>query len=342
MKHRLILIGFGTVGQGLTEILVRKKKYLQQKYNFDFDIVAVSDKNKGAIANESGLNPETLLDLVSKNKMLDEYPEGVKGMDALTTINSVDANIMIELSYTDVQTGEPATSHCRAGLNNSMHIVTSNKGPVLHHYKELNKLAEAKNLILGIEGTVMSGTPALNTARRSLAGCAISNISGILNGTTNYILSEMENGVTYKQALQQAQELGYAEADPTGDVEGWDALAKVVILSNVVMGKNIKIEEVAREGITGITLQDIEQAKAEGARWKLIGEIQLISGQIQAKVTPVKLPLSDPLANVMGATNAITFKTDLLGETTIVGPGAGKSETGYAILTDLLDIHRLT
>jgi len=340
MKHKLIIIGFGVVGQGLTEILINKKEYLKKKHNFEFDIVAVSDMLKGAIANPSGLNPEKLLSLVNNSRKLDEYADGIKGMDALTTINSVDANIMIELSYTDVKTGEPATSFCKAAFEKGMHVVTSNKGPVSLFYDELKNLSTSGNLMFGIEGTVMSGTPVLNTALKSLAGCKISKISGILNGTTNYILSEMEQGSNYEDALSKAQELGYAEADPTGDVEGWDALAKVIILSNVVMGGNLKIEETDREGITKITSAEVKKAKATGARWKLIGETSLKNGRIEAKVAPVKLPLTDPLANVMGATNAITFETDLLGPVTVIGAGAGKNETGYSILTDLLEINR--
>jgi homoserine dehydrogenase len=340
MKHKLILIGFGVVGQGLTEILLNKKEYLKSNYDFEFEIVAVSDKINGSITNASGLDPEKLLSLINHNRKLDEYPDGIKGMDVLATINSVDADIMIELTYTDVKTGEPATSFCKAAFEQGLHVVTSNKGPVALFYDELKSLANSRNLMLGIEGTVMSGTPVLNTALKSLAGCKISKICGILNGTTNYILSEMEHGKTYENALKKAQELGYAEADPIGDVEGWDALAKAIILSNVVMGGKVRFEDAVCEGITKITLTDIEKAKAEGARWKLIGETRLNNNQIEANVTPIKLPLSDPLANVMGATNAITFDTDLLGPVTITGAGAGKIETGYSILADLLDINR--
>jgi homoserine dehydrogenase len=342
MKHRLIFIGFGVVGQGLTEILINKKGILNEKYGFEYEIVAVSDMLKGAIANPAGLDPQKLLALVKEGKKLDEYPAGTKGLDALATINQVDADIMIEVSYTDVKTGEPATSHCKAAFNRGMHVVTTNKGPVSLFYHDLMKLAAEKNLKFGIEGTVMSGTPVLNTGMKSLAGCSITKISGILNGTTNYILTEMEKGKVYEEVLKKAQELGYAEADPTGDVEGWDALAKVIILSNVVMGGNVKIEDAEREGITKITLEDIQKAKAEGARWKLIGDTSIQNGKIKAKVSPVKLPLSDPLASVMGATNAITFETDLMGKITVIGAGAGRTETGFSILTDLLDIHRTT
>ena len=340
MKHRLIFIGFGVVGQGLTEILINKKDFLKQKYGFEYEIVAVSDMLKGSIANPAGLDPKKILNLAKEGKKLDQYPQGTKGLDALATIHQLDADIMIEVSYTDVKTGEPATSHCKVAFNRGMHVVTSNKGPVSLFYNDLMKLAAKKNLMFGIEGTVMSGTPVLNTGMKSLAGCTITKISGILNGTTNYILTEMEQGKAYEEVLKKAQELGYAEADPTGDVEGWDALAKVIILSNVLMGGNVKIADAEREGITKITLEDVQKAKAEGARWKLIGETSIHGDKIKAKVAPKKLPLSDPLASVMGATNAITVETDLMGKITVIGAGAGRTETGFSILTDLLNIHR--
>ncbi len=340
MIYRLTFIGFGVVGQGLTDILMEKKDYLKSKFGFEYKIVAVSDRLKGSVANPDGLDPKNLLLLVKNGKSLNEYPDGIAGLDALSTINQIPADVMIEASYTDVKTGEPATSHCRAAFENNMHVITTNKGPAALFYPQLKKLAGEKYVQFGIEGTVMSGAPVINTAVNSLAGCTISSIWGILNGTTNFILSEMEEGKSYNAALKNAQELGYAEADPTGDLDGWDAVAKVVILANVVLDGSLKIEHVEREGIRNITPEDIQNAKLEGSRWKLLGEIKNENGKLITSVKPVKLPVTDPLANVMGATNAITFQTDLLGPVTIVGAGAGKRETGFSLLTDLLAIHR--
>jgi homoserine dehydrogenase len=193
----------------------------------------------------------------------------------------------------------------------------------------------------GFEGVVLAGTPALNLAMYTLAGNKIKGFKGILNGTTNYILTRMEAGMSYDKALKKAQELGYAEADPTGDVEGLDALGKVVILTNVVLGKNIGWEDVERRGITRITADDVKKAKAEGKRWKLIGSAEIQpDGSIKARVWPEKLPFSDPLAGVCEATNALTYYTDELGPVTIVGPGAGRRETGFSLLIDLLNINR--
>jgi homoserine dehydrogenase len=180
----------------------------------------------------------------------------------------------------------------------------------------------------------------LNLAELCLAGNDIREIRGIVNGTTNFILTNMEKGKTYADALKEAQDLGFAEAVPDADVEGFDAMAKVVILAKAVMGADIKVADVARTGITKITLNDINSAKAEGKRWKLIGRVAREGGAVRASVRPEKLDVADPLAGVGGATNALTFSTDLIRNVTIIGPGAGKIETGYAILVDLLAINR--
>lgn len=345
-KTKIALIGFGTVGQGLCEILLSKKDYLKSKYDFEASIVAISDVIKGSVYCAGGLDVQQCLDLVQDAKSLDEYQckdsncDCEKGWDSIRTIKETNADIICELAFTDVKIGEPAITHCKAAFESGKHIVTSNKGPAALQYAALKKLAEQNNVKFMIEGTVMSGTPVINLANGPLAGCEISAIKGILNGTTNYMLSEMENGMTYDDVLKKAQELGYAEADPTGDVEGFDAMAKVIILSNVVMNTSIGADDVQREGITKITPKMIADAKNENSRWKLIGSIEKQKDEIKASVKPEKLPLTHPLANIMGATNALTFTTDLLGDITIIGAGAGKIETGYSILTDILEIHQ--
>jgi homoserine dehydrogenase len=218
----------------------------------------------------------------------------------------------------------------------------TNKGPIALAVKELLDAASQSGVQIRFEGTVLSGTPAINLGLNNLAGSQISKVAGIVNGTTNYILTEMEKGLAYEDALKQAQNLGYAEADPTADVEGYDALGKIVILANVVMGANLTKDQVECTGITKITLDDIENASKEGMRWKLIASAALIGdGSIKASVMPEKLPLDHPLAAVSGPINALTFTTEHLGDVTIIGPGAGKEATGYALLTDILDIHRV-
>ena len=341
MLFKLAFIGFGTVGQGLCEILLEKEKMLFKKYGFRFQVVAISDIKKGSVYDEYGLDLVKVLDLVREKKSLDEYPTGIKGLDSLSTIKKTSSNTIVEVTFTDVKTGEPALTHIKAALELGKHVVSTNKGPVIKYGKELLEMAKEKKVYYRFEGVVLSGTPALNLAEYTLAGNTITGFKGILNGTTNYILTRMEEGMSYEEALQKAQDLGYAEADPTGDVEGWDALGKVVILSKVVLKKNLSWEDVERKGITEITKNDIDVAKVKGKRWKLIGRAEVQSdGTIKAKVWPEQLPYNDPLAGVHEAINALTYNTDELGAVTIVGPGAGRRETGFSLLIDLLEINR--
>lgn len=333
---RLALIGLGNVGQGLVQILLERGDSYAENLGLRFLIVAVNDLVRGSAFNPNGLNLTTLL----QTKNLSSLPDGTAGWDAFATISRSNADVVVELSFTNLQTGEPATSHVRTALEHGKHVVTSNKGPVALHYTELAELARVKKLQIGVEGTVMSGTPALHLGMELLAGAGIRKVQGILNGTTNYILTQMEYGASYADALAEAQARGYAEADPTGDVEGFDAAGKVAILSALLMKSPLSMDKVDRTGITAITQADIQAAKAAGERWKLIGSLEKSASGISASVKPVRLPLTHPLANVNGATNAITYTTDLLGDVTLIGPGAGRMETGYAVICDLLSIYR--
>ena len=341
MHFKLAFIGFGTVGQGLAEILLEKKEMLEEKFDFHWTIVAISDIMKGSVYDENGLDAKKILNLLKSGKKLDDYPSGIKGMNSIETIKKTNADTIVEVTFTDVKTGEPALTHIKTALNAGKNVVSTNKGPVVKEALSLLNLAEKNNVFYGFEGVVLSGTPVINLANYTLAGNKITGFKGILNGTTNYILTRMEEGMPYNDALKKAQELGYAEADPTGDVEGLDALGKVVILTNVVLGKKITWKDVERKGITEISKKDVEKAKAEGKRWKLIGSAEILKdGTVKAKVWPQKLPLSDPLAGVCEAINALTFYTDELGPVTIIGPGAGRRQTGFALLIDLLNINR--
>ena len=339
-KIKLILIGCGTVGQGLMEIIQQKKDEVADR-GAEISIVAISDMLKGSLIEPEGISIPTMLEILSSGGKVDDYKDvsdkAIRGLDAIETIRQCDADIMAEMSYTNIKTAQPATSHIEEALKKGIHVTTSNKGPAALFYPKLQQLAKENGVKFLIEGTVMSGTPIFNLARECFAGCKIKEVKGILNGTTNYILTKMEQeGWAYEDALKKAQELGYAEADPTADVEGFDALAKVVILSNVLLGGNVKPTDIPCEGISKITLEDIKTAKAEGMRYKLIGSTKLEGDKIVASVKPIKLPLSDPLTGVSGATNALTFDTDLLGKVTIQGAGAGKIETGFSIFVDIL------
>jgi homoserine dehydrogenase len=298
MEYRLALIGFGNVGQGFAEILRDRHRTLLEKFGLNFTVVGVSDALKGSVHDPAGLDPADLLSAVRLAGNLGGIDAPDSGWDGMRMAAESQADVLVELSYTDLETGEPAASHIRAALESGKHVVTTNKGPVALHYHELSALAAERGVHIGVEGTVMSGTPAVLLGLDMLRAAGIWRIQGILNGTCNYILTRMEDG----EALTMA------------DVE--------------------------REGISGVTPGDIEAARAAGERWKLIGSLESGSDGVRASVKPARLPLAHPLASVGGSANAVTYSTELLGDVTLVGPGAGRTETGYAVLVDLLEIHR--
>ncbi len=335
---KIIMIGFGLVGQGLAQILRDKADELRSRQGFTARIVGVVTASKGNLYHADGLDIDGLLRAAESGSFA-SYPEDNqlrRDLEARQLIKRAEADVLVEVSPTDLQTAQPALDYCRLALKNGLHLVLANKGPVALGYRSLNAAAAESNLQMRYEATVMAGTPTLHVAEDALAGCAISAARGILNGTTNYILTQMEDGLPYADALNQAQALGYAETDPSGDVEGWDAAGKILILANAIFGSALTMNDLQVEGITKISQDDIAAAKANDQRYKLIAEVSADGGS----VAPRRLPLNDPLASVGGATNAITFDTDLMGAITLIGAGAGQLETGYALLSDLLAIHR--
>ena len=344
MLYRIGIVGCGTVGRGFLEILDRKAAVLEAESGFQARIVAIADKIKGSLISPQGLDIKKTLKALNQGWPLSAVdPEAVlpNGSSSAEIIAACPADIILELTPTNIRTGEPAAEHIRTALRTGKHVVTTNKGPLALHLRELRELAARKKRLFRFEGAVMSGTPVFSLVEHGFAGNAIRGVSGILNGTTNFILSKMEiDDVNYGEALAQAQKLGYAEADPAADIEGYDALAKVVILANVFLGANLKPADIRPEGIADITRDMVRAAKAEGQRYKLVGFARRTVNGVAAGVASRRLPLSDPLAGVMGARNALTFDLDLLGPVMIEGPGAGRIETGQAVLQDLLAIHR--
>ncbi len=329
------MIGFGNVGHGFLRALSEKKDFFRKEYGLEFLITAMTDIRYGTICDPNGLPLEQLAgskDFSGMDKSL------FRDWNTIQMIRSSDSNVIIELSFTDLKTGEPAVLHCEEALLSGKHVITSNKGPIALHYNRLKALARDNGVKIGCEGTVMSGSPALRLGLDSLMPAGITAVHGVLNGTTNYILTQMETGSTYEEALLQAQDLGYAEADPSGDVEGFDTAGKVAILSELIFNTFIKPENISRKGITEITPEDIREAAEKNMRWKLIGSVSKTENGVEASVKPVMLPLDNPLANITGAGNAIQYQTDLLGAITLIGPGAGRKETAAALIEDLIHI----
>lgn len=336
----IALIGFGVVGQAFVKLLHDTQASLAQHHAFSPRLLAVTSPSRGALYHPEGLDLAALLSL---SKDFSAYPDSAgleRGLSTTELIKRPDIDAIVEVSPTDLDAGGAGLAHCRLALRSGKHVVTANKGPIAVAYSILKSQADEHGVQLRFEATVMSGTPAVQLGFESLRGAGIQRIRGIFNGTTNYILSQMESGQPYAAALATAQQKGYAETDPTADVEGHDTLAKVLILANTLMGGKLRRADVPCMGITTLNQSDISAATAQGEHWKLIGSISRTEDGIKAEVGPQRLPAIDPLAGVSGAYNAITFETDLLGDVTLIGPGAGGRETAYALLSDLMAIQR--
>lgn len=336
---RILLVGFGTVGRGLARCLVQAREELRAA-GLEPRVVGVVDPQTGSVALNEGLDPELLLAMAAAGEPLADYPGGRPLDDAVEAIGVVAADVVLEMTPTDLRDGGAGLRHVRAALEAGRHVATTNKGPVALAWPELRELAERHDVQLRCEGTVLSGTPVLNLYEAGLRGAGLRAVRGVLNGTCNFMLGEMEAGRTYTEALAEAQRRGYAETDPTGDVEGLDAAAKVVILANLLLGASVGLEQVRRTGISGIDPERVRAAPVRGKRWKLVGEARPEGDGWELVVEPRQLPADDPLARVEGPENVVVFETRALGPVAIHGPGAGALATGHALIADLLAIHR--
>jgi homoserine dehydrogenase len=330
---RIILVGYGVVGQNLTNMFLHRRQETVKDYGLNPKVVAIVDKG-GAAINPKGLDLEKMLTIKKRGSTIAADKEfGVRDMSPLKVITSTEAEVVVEASSTNVKNGEPGLSHIKTAFKAGMHVVTTNKGPLALAFPALTDLAEYNKVFFRFSGTVGGGTPVLELAKKCLAGDRITATRGILNGTTNYILTEMsEKHVPFDEVLESAQKLGYAETDPSMDIDGTDAACKVVILANWIMNKKITLKDLDVKGIRGVTLADLEKVAMRGNTIKLIGTI---NGK--ARVAPTEISRSDPLC-VSGVLNAVTFVSEFAGEVTIIGRGAGGPETASAVLRDLLDI----
>ncbi len=326
---RLSIIGFGAVGQGVARSIVSKKEYLNE-LGIDMRVVGIVDK-KGCNVDVNGIDLEKAL-MRKKEKGTVASGSG----SAVDIIREVPHDIVVEVTPTNIENGEPGLSNMLAAFNSGRHVVTSNKGPLALCFSELKESAEDNGLIFRYEATVGGAVPIFNLINESLAGNTVTGIEGILNGTTNYILTRMaEERLPYEHVLREAQELGIAEADPTYDVEGIDSACKLVIIANSIFGKNATYRDVDVTGITKITPEALELAGRNNYVVKLICE----AGNGALTVAPRLVPKRHPLA-VGGTLNVASIQTDLAGRITISGKGAGSIETASSILSDILYIAR--
>lgn len=333
---RIILAGFGTVGQALTKVLHQDEQRIVQAYGFRPQLTTIVD-SRGSCFDEAGLDIPLVLKTKEKYGTVANYPgSGRRNDDSRRIISDSDAEVVVETTPTNFKDGEPGLSNIKTALSTGKNVVTANKGPLALAMPALLELARHRNLHLRFSGTVGGGTPFLDFAARCMPGERIARIKGILNGTTNYILTRMEDAsLTFQKALAEAQKKGYAEKDPTNDVEGFDTAAKIVIVANWVLAKRFSLRDLEITGISRITPQKLRKAQASGAKVKLIGRIENSSASVQ----PEEISADDPTC-VPDTLNALTFSTEHAGDITLIGPGAGGERTASAIVRDLVSIRK--
>ncbi|MFX0135445.1 MAG: homoserine dehydrogenase [Candidatus Hodarchaeota archaeon] len=329
----LAIIGFGNVGRAFVRILLERKQDLEKRYGFQNKIIAIFELN-GAFINEAGLNLKEFIDLdPTQFKNNKNWKSKVTANNLIPQLNM---DTVIELTHTNVKTGEPGLSHIKTALNNGKHVVTANKGPLAIAFPELKELAKKNNCHLRFEATTGGAIPVFHLAETALMGNNIISIKGILNGTSNFILTQMSRqNVPFSIALKEAQELGYAEADPSLDVDGIDAACKIVIIANSILNQRVTLSDVKINGIREVTKDAIELAREDGYVIRHIASAE--DGKLEA--SPRLVPANSTFA-IEGTQNLIKLETDLAKEIFIIGRGAGGKEATSAIISDLLYIHK--
>ncbi len=337
---KLAFIGFGNVGQALARLLLRKRQELRERYGQSWRVVAISTRNHGAAINPAGIDLGRALELAQAAASLDELSAQAPPPNGREFIAATSADVLFENTPVDYQTGQPAVDYLKAALGHGMHAITANKGPVVHAYRELTALAERVDRSFRFESAVMDGAPIFSLWRAALPAARLEGFRGVLNSTTNLILSLMEQGKDLADAIAHAQAIGVAESDPRGDIEGWDAAVKVSALVTVLMGVSLKPQAVDRQGIEALSSADIDAARAAGLRWKLICRAQMDGDRVRAAVGPEQVDREDPLYHVMGTTSSITFRSDVLGDLTLTEENPGPDTTAYGLLADFLNAVR--
>lgn len=329
---RIILCGFGVVGQSLAKLLESRAEDLYARYGLKPRIVGIFD-TKGSAVESSGLDLSRVLETKKKHGSVKNYNRKTK-MSSLDLINNLEADVLIETTTSNYKDAEPGMTHIISAMKRGMHVISVNKGPLALAFPSLMELAIYNHVLLRFSGTVGGGTPILDYAKNSLQGERITSFAGILNGTTNYILTNMSSGMSFKASLKDAKKLGYVEADESLDLDGLDAAAKLVILANWVMGMKVTMPDIDCTGIRDVTSEDIKKASKNKCAVKLIA-----SCNKNLIVAPTQVSLEDPLC-VNGTLNAIAFTSEHSGTQTIIGRGAGGMETASSIIRDLLDIRQ--
>jgi homoserine dehydrogenase len=336
---RIALVGLGNVGRTFVERLTGPYHDALRKEGVAVKVTGIATRRHGFAVDGRGLDLGTVLREVRAGYSLSALHRGPHCASTRRFVETVSADVLLELTPLDPRRGEPATTHVRAALKRGLHVITANKGPVCFALPRLRALAHRKRRLFLHEGAVLDGVPVFNLVERCLPGARVLSFRGTLNGTTTLILSRMEDGLGAAKALREAQRLGIAEADPGMDLEGWDAAVKGCALAHAFWGIRVSPERVRRKGIGGVTPRDVRRALRGGERLRLVVRGERVGRRARITVRPERIPLGDPLAGE-GGDSALVLRTDLAGEIAVVERDGIVDQTAYALLSDLLTIVR--
>ena len=332
-SYNLAIVGFGNVGRAFLRLMIAKETELRRKYDIRWRLTGVATRRVGWFADADGFNPIALLN----GHWPARAANAAQPKDVREWLERAKADVFFEASSLEAQTGQPALDHLKAALQGGAHAISANKGPVVHGYRELSTLAKEKNRRFLFESTVMDGVPIFSLFPLGLPATELRGFHGVLNSTTNVVLTEIEKGRTFADAVQRAQTLGIAETDPTADLDGWDAAVKLTALAIVLMGADVKLEQVKRTGIRELSEEKIRAVRAAGMRYKLVCRAERKGDSVQCCVQPELLLASDPLAGLEGTSSAIRFDLDMFG-LSIMEHNPGIEATAYGLLADLVRV----
>ncbi len=339
---RIIVCGLGNVGKAFVELLAERASDIEDRYALRLVLAAAVDIGGAAVTNSAdGLPVMDLLADLRLGHAVENFGDfGRPGLTGAEAIAEAAAGVLIEATPTNLTGGEPGRTHIMAALRKGMEVVSANKGPIVLFYEEVHELARQHQCGVHISAATAAALPTLDVARVCLAGARILSVEGILNGTTNYILSRMgADGVAYETALKDAQKLGIAETDPGKDVGGYDTATKLVIIANSLFGPRFRLDDVPTKGITEVTPDDIARAEEDGEVIKLVGTAEFVNDEVRLSVAPRRLKKDHPLASVSGSEKAISYMTDTMDRITVSGGKSSPVGAAAAMLKDLINAY---
>ncbi len=333
---KLAILGFGNAGRAFAKLLLEKGEEIRTVYGCDVKAAAIATGSRGSLVNEEGLDLAKALRDVEERGRFDEGDADFSRLTSMEIAGWVAYDVLVELTPLAIFSGQPAIDHIKTALSRKKHAITANKGPIAWAFSELRAMAREQGVGFYFETTVMDGTPVFNLVDETLRMCKVTEVKGILNSTTNFILEELACGKDYDEVIREGKARGFVEADPSLDIEGWDAAAKTAALINVLMGAGITPKEIDRKGIEDITRDQIEEAAARGNVIKLICYGGIEAGKVIGRVRPEEISKSDLLASIAGTSSIVTITTDLMGTISVVEEDPGIEQTGYGVFSDLL------